>query len=88
MSTHRPLITRYGNTHCICGVFCGAGRNIAAWQSHVDDRVLLDGSAEGINPAPIGEAWWSMMRSFQRIAQAQTNAVRKIAQAFEGVQLR
>ena len=84
---HRPLITRHG-THCICGVFCASGRNVEAWRSHVDDRVLLDGTAAGINPSPIGEGWWNLMQGFRKIALAYGNAGRKIAQALEGVQQR
>ena len=79
---HRPLITRHGSTHCICGVFCASTRDLKAWQSHVDDRVLLDESAAGINPSPIGEEWWTVMDGFRRIGQAYSNAARKLAQAF------
>lgn len=79
---HRPLITRHGSTHCICGVFCASTRDLKAWQSHVDDRVLLDGTAAGINPSSIGEEWWNAMETMRRMAQAYVNAGRKLAQAF------
>jgi hypothetical protein len=78
---HRPLITRHG-THCICGVFCASGRNLKAWWSHVEDRVLLDGTAAGINASPIGEDWWTVLDGFRRFGQAYSDAARKLAQAF------
>jgi hypothetical protein len=81
---HRPLITRHG-THCICGVFCASGRDIEAWQSHVDDRVLLDDSAAGINPSPISEGMWSITNAFRKVSESFSNATRKIAQALEGI---
>jgi hypothetical protein len=78
---HRPLITRHG-THCTCGVFCASGRNVKAWWSHVNDRFVLDGTAAGINPSPIGEGWWTVMEGFRKLDQAYVNAARKLAQAF------
>jgi hypothetical protein len=76
---HRPLITRHG-THCICGVFCAAGRDIEGWRSHARDRVLLDGTA-CIMSSPIGESWWLMMQTVTKAAQAYVTVGRKVTQA-------
>lgn len=78
---HRPLMTKHG-THCICGVFCGSGRDVESWRRHTRDRVLLDGTVVGMNPSPINEEWWTVLEGFRKMGQAYVNAGRKLAQAF------